>query len=48
MTNFVYTIFSIGRPGLPGSKGEVGDWFKGITGKCVIDEKSYMFIDYSR
>jgi len=24
-----------GRPGLPGMKGEMGDWFKGITGKFI-------------
>jgi hypothetical protein len=28
----------LGRPGLPGLKGEMGDWFKGINGKFVFNK----------
>jgi hypothetical protein len=40
MTIYVYNIFFIGRPGLPGLKGEMGDWFKGINGKFIINKKN--------
>jgi len=48
---FQYLFFLLGRPGLPGAKGEVGDWFKGINGKFVVNEKtnlSYIFRRYTR
>lgn len=28
-------IIFIGRPGIPGQKGEMGDSFKGVNGECL-------------